>query len=157
MASWRQTINGLLHKAQGTVARPGTGNAPVLLTLGGFKFALNSAAPQEITRDTAFGWAWQDRIGRPAAGQYVGPGADTITLPGVIAPDFRGGIGQVATLRSMAAEGKPHRLITGTGDVLGLWAIEGVTEGQTHFKPDGTFRRQEFSITLRRWGDDADL
>ena len=72
-------------------------------------------------------------------------------------PDFKGGAGQINDLRALAREGKPLRLITGAGDVLGLWVIESITEGQSAFKPDGTFRRQEFAVTLRMWGDDADL
>lgn len=157
MANYRQTLTGIAHKLQGQFQGHDSGNAPALLNLGGFKFSLNTAVFQELQRDTAFSWAWQDRIGQHAAGQFTGPGADTITLPGVVYPDFKGGAGQVNDLRALAREGKPLRLITGAGDVLGLWVIESITEGQSAFKPDGTFRRQEFAVTLRMWGDDADL
>ncbi len=130
-----------------------SGNAPVMMMLGAFKFSLNTAAMQDVDRSTGYRWPAQERIGKLDALQFTGPGADTITLPGVVYPDFRGGAGQIEQLRGLARKGAPLRLIAGTGAVLGMWVIENVRERQSAFKPDASFRRQEFEVSLRKFSD----
>ena len=84
----------------------------------------------------------------------MGPGDDRITLPGIVFPDWRGGTSQLDDLRALAAQGRPLRLIASTGEVLGLWVITAVDERQSVFKPDGSPRRQEFSVSIRKFGDE---
>lgn len=132
-----------------------SGNAPVMLMLGGFKFSLNTAVFQQLQRATAYRWPAQQRVGELDALQFTGPAEDCITLPGVIYPDFRGGADQLDALRTLASEGRPLRLITATGDILGLWVVETVEETQSAFKPDGSPRRQEFYLSIRKFSDDA--
>lgn len=123
----------------------------VMLSLGGFRFGLNTAAYQELSRSVEQRWSGQDRFGQLAALQYTGPGADTITLPGVIYPEFRGGLQQVERMRDLAGRGEPLSLITGTGRVLGRFVIERVEERQAIFAARGMARRIEFTLSLRRY------
>lgn len=155
--AYRETINGIIQRLQGGFTGNDSGNVPVLLMLGGFKFSLNTAAFLQLQRTASYRWPAQERIGRPDALQYTGPGEERIVLPGVIYPDFRGGVTQVSQLRALADVGRPLRLIAASGDMLGLWVIEHIEETQSYFKPDGTFRKQEFVVSLRSYGDDADL
>lgn len=134
-----------------------SGNAPVLLMLGNFKFSLNTIVFQEMQRSTAYRWQAQQRVGKIDALQFTGPGEDRITLPGVVYPDFRGGDGQLDELREIASAGRPQRLIAANGYILGLWAIESIDDVRSSFKPDGGVRKQEFTLTLRKFGDDADI
>lgn len=152
--SFRETISGILSSAfQGN----DSGNAPVMLMLGGFKFSLNTAAFQRLERSTSYRWPAQQRVGREDALQFTGPGEDRITIPGVVYPDFRGGLFQVETLRAIANDGRPLRLISSGGAILGLWVIESIDEVQSEFKPDGSPRRQEFSLRIRKYSSDANL
>lgn len=128
--------------------------AEVLMTLGGFQFAINTAAHETLQRDTAYRWERQDRLGREPAQQFIGPGEDKIVLSGTIYPHFRGGLGQLDTMREMAGEGEPLQLVDGLGRVLGPYCIARVTEGQTVYVGPGIPRRVDFSLELVRYGED---
>jgi phage protein U len=154
---FREAITGIIDKAIAGFSGNDTGNAPVMLMLGGFKFSLNTAVFTELSRTTGYSWPGQERFGQYDALQYTGPGADRIRLPGIIYPDWRGGAVQVGQLRSLAEQGRPLRLIGPSGAILGNWIIESVEEGQSYYKPDGSFRRQEFTVSIRNFGDAADV
>lgn len=134
-----------------------SGNAPVFLKLGEFKFSLNTAMFQAIEQSHSFRWRAQERVGQMDALQYTGPGDATMTLPGVLYPNFRGDAGSMKQLRTMAAEGKPQRLVTGSGGNLGMWVIEKVDVTSSVFTPDLGFRKQEFTVSLRKFSDAAKL
>lgn len=123
----------------------------VMLQLGGFQFSIDTAAYQSLTRSTEYRWARQPRIGVNDALQFTGLGAETIELDGVIYPEAFGGFGQLDRMRSTAGLGVPLPLVSGTGRVLGLWVVEGVTEGQEIFATQGKPRRQKFNIRLARY------
>lgn len=127
----------------------------VMMQLGSFQFGLATAAYQEFTRSTAYTWAALARFGKDDALQSTGPGADTITLPGVVFPEFRGGTGQVDAMRALAAAAEPQALIDGRGRMLGQWVIEGIDERGSIFAQRGIARRQEFTLRLRRYPDDG--
>lgn len=129
----------------------------VMMTLGGFQFGISTAAYQELRRKTEYRWPAQERFMQGEALQYVGPGADTITLPGVIYPGFRGGTGQLDAMRALAAQGTPHMLITGAGSVLGEWVVERIEEGQSVFAAAGAPRKQEFTMSLRKYAGPASV
>lgn len=126
-----------------------TGFVPQLM-LGTFMFSLNSAAYQEFQRSTEHRWEPQTVFGEHEVLQYCGPGAETITLPGVIYCAYRGGTGQLDTLREMAASGKPQMLVTATGGVLGDYVVMSVQENQKVFAALGVPLKMEFQIELRR-------
>lgn len=127
--------------------------AEVMMTLGGYQFGLNSAAFQELNRNTEWRWPSQDVFEERPALQFTGPGEDSITLPGVIFPEYWGGTGQLDTLRALADKGKPQTMIDGRGNVMGEWVITGVQERQSVFAAAGVGRRQEFTISLKRYSD----
>lgn len=130
-----------------------TSGADVMMSLGGFRFGLNTAAYQELSRTAEQRWAAQDRFGQMAALQHTGPGPETMTLPGVVYPEFRGGPGQLDRMRELAGRGKPLQLITGTGRVLGRYVIERVEERQSVFAAAGLPRKVEFTLSLRLQDD----
>lgn len=151
--SYREIITGQADNALNGFSGNDAGNAPTLLMLGGFKFSLNTAVFQEMQRSTSYRWPAQERVGQYDALQFTGPGEDRITLPGTVYPDFRGGYDQVEALRKIALQGKPVRLISATGVMLGVWVIESVDETASSFKADGTPRRQDFTVTIRKFGN----
>ena len=123
----------------------------VMMVLGTYAFALSSAAYQEFTRATGYTWAEQPRIGGRPALQFTGIEAETVTLRGIIYPGFRGGLGQVDAMRALAGRGQPLRLVSGVGANLGAWVIERVGEGHTVFFANGTPRKIEFDLSLKRY------
>lgn len=89
---------------------------------GALRGMLNTAAYQQLKRISTYLWKQQNRIGRKPAQQYLGPGADQITLKGGILPHWRGGYHQIDLMRTQAGWGKPRVLLEGYGGDHG-WAI----------------------------------
>lgn len=129
----------------------------VMLQLGPYQFGLSTAAYQELTRTTEYRWPAQERFGQLAARQFTGPGDDSISLTGIIIPEFRGGTFQLDDMRAAAADGMPLMMVSGRGDIMGRWVIERVEEKQSIFAEQGVARRQEFGLQLRKFDDGADL
>ncbi|MFT4432072.1 phage tail protein [Caballeronia sp. 15715] len=125
----------------------------MLASLGQFVFGLSTLAYQELQRRTSWKHASTSRVGARNARQFNGPGDDTITLTGWIAPDQVGKLASIAELRTMGDAGDAYALVDGTGSVYGAFIIEGLDEGQTLHQKDGTPRRVEFTITLVRVDD----
>lgn len=122
----------------------------MMMALGTFVFSLDTAAYQELQRQTAWRHASSERIGARAATQFLGPGDETVSLSGLIAPELTGDPASLETLRDMAAQGRPWPLVDGAGRVHGAFVIESVGETRSIFFADGAARRIEFQIALRR-------
>jgi uncharacterized protein len=125
----------------------------VMLQLGNYRFGITTAAYQALRRVTNWRWPGQQRVGQRDALQYTGPAEDTITLDGVIYPQFRGGTGQLDAMRAEADKGVPLLLVDGLGGIHGRFVIERIEEAHTAFFRAGVPKRQEFSMTLQRYGD----
>ncbi|AJO77654.1 phage tail protein [Pseudomonas sp. MRSN 12121] len=126
----------------------------MMLSLGMFVFSLSTLAYQKLQRQTNWRHASNSRVGAPPALQFVGRGDDTITLPGIILPELAGSVLSLDALRLMANTGKAWPMVEGTGRIYGLWVIESLSETKTVFFRDGTPRRIEFTLTLKRTDDD---
>ena len=126
----------------------------MMLSLGMFVFSLSTLAYQELQRQTNWRHASNSRVGAPPALQFVGRGDDTITLPGIILPELAGSVLSLDALRLMANTGKAWPMVEGTGRIYGLWVIESLSETKTVFFRDGTPKRIEFTLTLKRTDDD---
>ena len=125
--------------------------AEVMMQLGLYQFAIDSATYQKFTRSTEYRWARQARIGSNDALQFTGLGPDVIDLDGVVYPHFRGGLNQINKMRTQASVGIRLPLVSGIGKVLGLWVIEAVTEGQEIFAAQGIPHRQNFTMRMARY------
>ena len=119
-----------------------------------FYFNLDTAAFNELRRQTEFRWASQERLSRRPAQQAVGVGEDKLSLKGVIFPAFKGGLKQLDTLRSIGGQLLPLNLTTGYGVVLGTWCLRSMDEEQGALLAGGIPRKQTFSLEFSRYGDD---
>ncbi|MCT4497626.1 phage tail protein [Pseudomonas sivasensis] len=119
-----------------------------------FYFNLDTAAFDELRRQTEFRWASQERLSRRPAQQAVGMGEEKLSLKGAIFPAFKGGLKQLDTLRSIGAQLLPLNLTTGYGVVLGTWCLRSLEEEQGALLAGGIPRKQTFSLELTRYGDD---
>ena len=126
----------------------------VMMMLGSYPFMIETAAYEQLSRESAWRWKSQSRIGRKPAQQYLGPDAQTIRMNGYILPEFAGGQGQMAQIRSSGDKGQPLKLVDGRGFVWGDFVITSLSETQTHFSPTGLPKRIDFQITLQEYGDD---
>ncbi|MCK9506432.1 MAG: phage tail protein [Porticoccaceae bacterium] len=130
----------------------------MMMTFGMFVFGLDTAAYQELKRQTAWRHSAQNRVGAPPVRQYLGQGDDTITLTGTLLPQFTGGQQNLDELRAMADEGAAWPLIEGSGYYYGLYVIESLGERKTHHLRDGTAQRIAFDLALAAVdGDRPDL
>lgn len=125
----------------------------MMMILGMFVFSLPTLAYHELQRQTEWKHASTARVGLRDAHQYVGPGDDTITLSGWVAPELTGSLYSLDALRMMADTGKSWILIQGTGRILGSYRITSMTEGRSILDGSGGARRVEFSIALKRDDD----
>lgn len=125
----------------------------MLATLGVFVFKLKTAPFQKMRRATSWRWAKNKRIGRRASYQFLGPNDDAITLTGVLMPEITGGPLTLDALRVMGDSGKNWPLIGGDGYIYGLWVIDSIEENRSLFFKDGTARKIEFTLNLKRTDD----
>lgn len=119
-----------------------------------FYFNLDTAAFDELRRQTEFRWASQERLSRRPALQGVGMGEEKLSLKGAIFPTFKGGLKQLDTLRTIGAKLLPLNLTTGYGFVLGTWCLRSLEEEQGALLAGGIPRKQTFSLEFTRYGDD---
>ena len=119
-----------------------------------FYFNLDTAAFNELRRQTEFRWASQERLSRRPAQQAVGVGEDKLSLKGVIFPTFKGGLKQLDILRSIGGQLLPLNLTTGYGVVLGTWCLRSMDEEQGALLAGGIPRKQTVSLEFSRYGDD---
>lgn len=125
----------------------------VMMKLGDFKFSIHTAAYQQLTR--TYGWIWSPtkRFGKTDLLQYTGKKNPTINLPGVIYPEFgRVGIGQIEKMVELGDAAVPHLMTSGLGDVMGYWAITGLTETEAKHTMAGIPIKQTFSLDLIYYG-----
>ncbi|MBO9855172.1 MULTISPECIES: phage tail protein [Xanthomonas] len=125
----------------------------MMMSYGTFVFALDSAAFLQLQRQMSWRHATSERVGARAASQFLGPGDDTIELSGLIAPELTGTRASLDTLRELAADGEPLPLVDGAGVVYGPYLLLSVNETASLFFEDGTPRRIEFQLSLRRADD----
>ncbi|VVM80875.1 hypothetical protein PS682_02327 [Pseudomonas fluorescens] len=126
----------------------------MMMALGMFVFSLKTAAYQELQRQTDWRHASNNRVGAAPARQFVGRGDDAITLPGIVFPELAGSALSLDAIRLMANTGKAWPMVEGAGRIYGLWVIESLSETKTLFFSDGTPRRIEFTLSLKRTDDD---
>ena len=127
-----------------------------LMTLGKYVFGVGTAAYDEMQRVAEYRWKALERLGRPLARQWLGPGQETIELSGAIYPVRRRAEEEMDALRAEARKGEPLRLMLGTGEILGLWVIERIRETGTLHLPGGVSRKVEFRVRIAYYGEDGE-
>jgi len=127
----------------------------MMMGLGTFRFSLNTAAYQGMSRTDTYPWVEQTRLSRKPAMQIPAQEATEITLEGVIYPDWRGGLAQIDGMRAAASRKQPLMLVSGAGRIFGLYVILSIEEKASIFKANGAPRRQEFTLTLKEYGSDG--
>ncbi|MGP3591554.1 phage tail protein [Vagococcus sp. WN89Y] len=120
----------------------------MMLALGFFIFQQRTLPYQTLNRTTGFNWQSNNRVGKRAAYQYLGPGDSTIDIAGELYPELTGGQISLEVVRAMADRGIPWPLIDGTGKIYGMYIINSVTENGAQFYSNGAPRKISFTLKL---------
>lgn len=128
----------------------------VMMALGDYRFSIDSAAFDSLQKTASYRWQAQERLLRRPALQYLGLGEEAVSLSGVIYPHYRGGLDQVETMRSEAEKGEPLALVDGMGNYWGRFVISQIGETRTVFFADSAPRCINFTMELKRYGEDDD-
>ena len=126
-----------------------------MMILGNYPFSIHTAAYDSLQHSTEYNWQEQQRLGGYSAQQFTGMGKTSISLSGVMLPDFAGGRAQLDAMRDQAGKGKPLILIDGNGFVLGKWCITKISNTNSNLWSNGMARKIEFSMDLEFYGEDA--
>ncbi|CAM8673042.1 phage tail protein [Sphingobium sp.] len=127
----------------------------MLMALGMFIFEIPTLAHDEMQRKAQWVHAKSGRVGARDATQFVGLGAETISLSGAVYTEIADGSLSIDQLRAMADEGDAYPLLDGTGLVFGDFVIEAIDERHAAIMADGRARRIDFAIDLLRVDDPA--
>lgn len=132
-----------------------TSPARVMMMLGDFAFSIDTTAYHQLSRESAWNWSEQARIGRQSLLQYTGKSGRTVRLEGQ-SHAFLGkeGVDAVARLYTLAEQTEPLQLVSGEGDILGWWVILDLSESTNRFLPGGGHRNKTWSMTLKHYADD---
>jgi phage protein U len=122
---------------------------PIALALGPYRFAALGFALQDLSRQLQTPWAELDVAQRMDAAHWTGPKGQGVTIGGVLFPEEFGGMTQLAGIASAAKAGRPLMLVTGAGDVGGLYRVEGISEDWSHIDAAGRPRRDAFKLELK--------
>ena len=125
----------------------------MMMTLGWFVFMRSTVAPLSQQDERAWRHPGNNRIGARPAYQFLGPDDETTTLSGVLLPEVTGGPVSLDLLNNMADSGQAFPLIQGDGVMRGSFVIEGISTTRSEFFSDGTARKIEFTIKLKRVDD----
>lgn len=126
----------------------------MMMSYGMFVFSLDTAAYQELQRQTQWRHSESPRVGERPTRQYLGPGSDEIQVSGTLYPQLTGGQQHLDQLRAMADEGKAWPLVEGSGRMYGLYVITALSETGTRHFPDGAAQAIEFQLSLARVDDE---
>lgn len=122
----------------------------MMMTLGFFVFSKDTAPYQSDNDERAWRHPGNSRVGASPSSQFLGPNEQTKTLSGILMPEITGGPSNLDSLQAMADTGEAYPLIEGTGRMLGMFLITGISTTKTELFKDGAARRIEFTLKLKR-------
>ncbi len=122
-----------------------------MMALGLFVFSVDTAAFQSMARKLAWRHPSAARVGARPSHQFLGVDDESITLTGVTHTGLaRLGRVSIEVLEEMGNTGQAWLLIGGDFKVYGHYLIESLETTHTEFYPDGTARKIEFTLSLKR-------
>ncbi len=128
----------------------------MLMALGSFIFSIDTALFNQLQRKRSWRHPSNDRVGARAASQFAGPGDDTVSIGGLLAPGQLGRHDALEQLAGMADTGRAFPLLNGEGDVYGAFVITDLDETKRNFLVEGQPLAVDFTLSLKRVDDDQD-
>lgn len=124
-----------------------------MMQIGLVQFKPRGPSYENLKNAAKFMWPSQGRFGRRDALQFTGEGEETVEVTGTIYTDYFDGFGAIKKFKRMARV--PQMVVSGAGDVFGLWSIVDVSNVQTFADKAGKPAKVEFTLTLMRYGEDG--
>lgn len=124
-----------------------------MMQIGSVQFTPQGPGYDAFTHRARFEWPAQPRMGRRDALQFTGEGEETVEIQGVVYADYFGGVDVPKQLRSLGR--RPQMVVSGSGDVHGLWCVIEVSNVHTYSDAKGRPRKVEFTVTLSAYGPDG--
>jgi phage protein U len=125
-----------------------------LMSLGFFVFMRQTTPYTETSRELSWRLPENAIIGKLPKVQFTGKGAETMNISGTLIPELTGGRLSLKALELMAERGKAYPLIEGASFmVLGWFVIESISIQSSEFFADGTPRKIDFTLALKRIDD----
>lgn len=122
-----------------------------MLALDMFIFQIGSMPYQELRQRFEWRFGESERFRVRPSNQFLGVGAETVELAGVLYPgDGIGSYSSIDTLKDLAATGDSYVLTAGTGEVMGDFIIHSLDLTRSVFFEDGAARKSDFSLSLGR-------
>ena len=126
----------------------------MMMIYGMFVFELKTLPYQQLRHSLNWRHVKNDRINRSAKWQYIGAGETQINLDGVLYPEITGGDISLTVLATQAYTGRPWPLISGAGQIYGMYVLTGLQAMHTEFDRYGKAKKIEFSISFQRCDED---
>jgi len=120
----------------------------MLYQYGSITFEVWPINTHEVGRNSASTFVEKPVIGRRPPLEFVGAGADTVTMKGRLFPINWGGSMEV--FYGQQSSGKAFPLMRGDGKALGFYVCETVEETAQFLDYKGRGRMIEFTLTLKR-------
>lgn len=134
---------------------PSSSSPRHLMSLGMFVFGMDTLPYQSLQRSNDWRHGKTERFGTRDASQFIGPGAETISLSGLCVPELGGSYAAFQTIEDMAATGENYPLMDGDGLVLGHYYILRLDRDHLTIMGGGRPRHIGFRLELERAADIA--
>lgn len=140
-----------------------------LLVWGDIIFKVSTIAIVSQNWNQDYNWAMKNRMGGRPVYQFTGIGEQSVNITGTIFGEFRFGSSGISTgniglpigsrqlddVLERAGSGAVKSIYDGRGACYGDWFITNINEIKSKLNNFGVARKQEFSITFKRDGNDA--
>ena len=121
----------------------------MMMIYGMFVFELKTLPYQQLRHSLNWRHVKNDRINRSAKWQYIGAGETQINLDGVLYPEITGGDVSLTVLATQAYTGRPWPLISGAGQIYGMYVLTGLQATHTEFDRYGKAKKIELRERLQ--------
>ena len=127
----------------------------IMAMWGFFPFSLKTIPYSDLSKSSNYRHAGQTRIGVRDGNQFLGIGEERIEIAGICYPEQTGGRNVIELLKMQAESGREWPLIERSGRIHGFYVCDKLNDKSSLFLHDGNPQKIEFSMSLKRVGDDS--
>lgn len=125
-----------------------------LMSLGFFVFMRKTLPFNERSKEMSWNHPTNNVVGSLPKSQFTGKASESVTISGTLMPEITGGKLSLLALEMMAEKGSAYPLIDGaTFMIEGWFVIESISQQYTELFGDGTPRKIDFTMNLKRVDD----
>ncbi|WP_105403420.1 phage tail protein [Neorhizobium sp. T7_12] len=130
-------------------------SGPTAMALGPYAFEAIGFGYDGMSRKVQTPWAEVKVAQTLDQMQWVGPTSEEVSIKGVLFPAQNGGQSSLDGIIAAANAGQVLMLVSGDatlGTIHGRFTIQSVDEDKSFFTAYGEARRNSYTITLKRYG-----